>query len=360
MPAISLKAGSDINIDNDLPAISQKAGSDIYIENRLVKIKNKLVFLDDSIESIQSIPKEAKNANETNDIIYLVKNLDNKHLIEKADELSEMNSNISSLKNVYRETDKIIKDEKKKISGLYKYIRETALNYLYLEKDINIIRLKSFNRPKPILIKYNQLIRDAIKNQDIYYNLDNQYRVLQVNKARDSKNWDVITKPTLIPSPVAPHKKKMIIYGIFAGFIGGSLAGLVKDKIEDHVHSFSDITKLTSSPVLNYLSLDDDKSWEENLSIIAKGPLAERRGVTSILILGDFDKNILEDIHYKLNKYLNDIELIVTTDIIKAASSSNIIFVIGFGVTKKSKTIESMRKLNLLNKHILGTLIIST
>ena len=74
-------------------------------------------------------------------------------------------------------------------------------------------RLNASKRPEGVLIKYRQLLSTAAKDQFTLDKLENQYRALLLEKARSEDPWELITKPTLLPYPVAPKRKKMMALG---------------------------------------------------------------------------------------------------------------------------------------------------
>ena len=121
----------------------------------------------------------------------------------------------------------LLKNRKNLINLIY----NQAKGYLRGKKDDANARLAASKRPQGILFKYKQLIANNNKNIATLDNLENQYRIILLEKARTTDPWDLITKPTLLPNPVAPRKKRMAAIGLISGvFLGFGTSLIVERK----------------------------------------------------------------------------------------------------------------------------------
>ena len=59
------------------------------------------------------------------------------------------------------------------------------------------------------------------KDEGTLDKLENEYRLLSLEKARNKEPWKLITKPTLLPYPIT-HREKNSILGLISGIIIGS------------------------------------------------------------------------------------------------------------------------------------------
>ena len=59
----------------------------------------------------------------------------------------------------------------------------------------------------------------------------------QLEIAQGSVPWQIIRKPVISRKPILPSEKTNGIYGIIAGIIAGSIAVLIKDKLDNVYHS---------------------------------------------------------------------------------------------------------------------------
>ena len=73
-------------------------------------------------------------------------------------------------------------------------------------------------RPKGVLLKYKELIRNAYRDEATLVALENQLRDFEIESSKQMDPWELITKPTLLSNPVAPNKKEIAFWGLFLDF----------------------------------------------------------------------------------------------------------------------------------------------
>ena len=73
-------------------------------------------------------------------------------------------------------------------------------------------------RPKGVLLKYKELIKEAERDETTLINLENQLRVIQLESAK-RRLWELITKPTILDSPVGVSKKPLQFLFIFEFYL---------------------------------------------------------------------------------------------------------------------------------------------
>ena len=91
--------------------------------------------------------------------------------------------------------------------------------------------MKAAMRPKDVILKYNELIREAKRNESILFNLENQFIALELEESKKQDPWELITKPTLKSKHIAPNKKFVGILGLLIGFISSIFILFIKKKI---------------------------------------------------------------------------------------------------------------------------------
>ena len=65
-------------------------------------------------------------------------------------------------------------------------------------------------RPKGVLLKYKELIREAARDEATLIKLENDLRLLELQRAKISDPWQLITQPTLLDNPVALPKDQLL------------------------------------------------------------------------------------------------------------------------------------------------------
>ena len=99
-------------------------------------------------------------------------------------------------------------------------------------------------RPKNILLKYKELLREASRDEITLVNLENQSQLNNLELAKKEQPWELITKPTLTRYPVAPNKKIFAIFSLIVGFFFGLGAALFKEKKSDLIYDLDVLEKL--------------------------------------------------------------------------------------------------------------------
>ena len=198
----------------------------INIEKIRVEASNKLRLIKEQIESIENIDSNSDQ------ILYLASILPEFIDLNFKKDFIDIDNKISRLKTYLKDNDIELVDARNKKKALIELRREQVLGFLRAEKNAAEQRLKAAERPKGIVIKYMQLLNRLIKDQSTFNKLENEYRVLLLEQARNQDPWELITKPTLLPNHVAPSKRKHAAIGLLAGALLGSVLSslLIKEK----------------------------------------------------------------------------------------------------------------------------------
>ena len=149
------------------------------------------------------------------------------------DELNQTETELAFERNNFKETDKSLRNLIKKRDTLVVILKNKAINYLEAEIKLEEAKLKSAERPKGVLTKYRQLIRNAAKDNATLDRLEDNYRALLLNEARTPDPWELITSPTLSPNPIKPIKKRILLYYLILGLVIGAALSLIKEKRSD-------------------------------------------------------------------------------------------------------------------------------
>ena len=84
--------------------------------------------------------------------------------------------------------------------------------------------MKSVMRPKEVLLKHKELIRKAARDESTLVSLENQLILVELEKARLEKPWELITKPEILEKPYSPRKINFLFYGLFWFLFSSSFA----------------------------------------------------------------------------------------------------------------------------------------
>ena len=113
-------------------------------------------------------------------------------------------------------------------------LKERTVGILKGQKLVAEARMKAASRPKGVLLKYKELLRSASKDEIVLSKLEDQFRVISLEKAKIKDPWQLITNPTLDRLPIPSYILRKMILGLLAGFLTGSIILILKEKKENN------------------------------------------------------------------------------------------------------------------------------
>ena len=176
-----------------------------------------------------------------------------------------------------------------------------ALRSIYLESDKkiqNIINrrnaiLKSIQRPEGVVIKYRSLINEVERDKRTLIELENNLRLITLEKARVKDPWRLLTKPTLLPNAVAPRRKRFVLTGGIIGLLIGSLVAFRYEKSKGTIYSVGEMQSLSGLPLIAELLTKNNDGWGDTLYLIINNLISETQGKIAILVNYEIDESIV-------------------------------------------------------------------
>ena len=107
-------------------------------------------------------------------------------------------------KSIFNQNDRSIKILEDKRALLAKLLTKRAIGILNARRSILDGKRKAAMRPKGVILKYKELIREASRDESTLISLENQLRVVELEEAKRKDTWELITKPNVLDNPVAP------------------------------------------------------------------------------------------------------------------------------------------------------------
>ncbi len=353
----SLRKVQQFAIDQDLSILKDEALIDkdiinsINIEQIRVEAANRIRQIDEQLEQITLLKDDSDQ------IMYVAATIDS--LDELALILKNIDSELARSRLTYKDTDKTIKDLQKDKLFYIDLLKKQAIGFLMSAKDDALAKLKSSERPEGVLIKYRQLLSNAAKDKNTLDKLENQYRLLLLEKAKSEDPWKLITKPTLFPFHVSPKKKRILGFGLLAGLFTGFSISVIKDRKEDLILIVEDHNLFKGWKNLCSLPLSSRDKWKEEIELLSNGVLKQIKGGISLLYVGDISREILNEIENNFKINLDKLEIIKTNNILDSTNLKNIIIITELGITKKQDFLVACEKLKLQNNNLLGSIIIT-
>ena len=97
-------------------------------------------------------------------------------------------------------------------------LKDRAIGYLKADRIQQEALMDSATRPKGVILKYKEFMREAGRDESTLINLENNLRAINLEEARLENPWELINKPTLEQKPVGMSDKKFIFLHLFLGF----------------------------------------------------------------------------------------------------------------------------------------------
>lgn len=217
---------NQIKVMPEYSELSSSVLSNIGIENVRVSAANKIRNIDIQISQIEELNDDVKQ------LQYIGSTIPGLVKEGLPQILENIETDLIELRSKYTEKDKLIIRLLQKRDLYVNLLKERAIGYLRAERLSTEALMLSAMRPKGVLLKYKELIREANRDENMLIELENQLKILNLEKARTEDPWKLITKPTLKEDPVAPNRISIILFGLIFGLASGSLLTFMKEKLK--------------------------------------------------------------------------------------------------------------------------------
>ena len=334
------------------PSDSINSGdSNLNIESQRIEAINQIKILNS-----KKVQLEKSDLNNEEIILYATQFIPKSQTLVK---LNQINLNLSSLLDTYTEKDISIINLKSLKKKLIKDIKiETYETIIASMKEFDAI-VRASERPEGVLGKYSQLVLQASQDQFAYNELEKQYRLILLEKARYKDPWKLITEPTIIPNPVAPNKLLVISISTFIAFILGILISLIKDKTEDFVYSEYELKRLLPYKILVNLNESEESEYREDLDLFLKKVIKSNSKNLILVKLLEVNDSRLERIKKFIKKQNKDLNFLLVNNLREIAEQSNLILLVELGVSKKLSIKKLQNKLSMQGIKLDGILVLS-
>ena len=194
------------------------------IEILRIRTTNKARMIDLQIKKIKELDETSE------EIEYISTTVPGIVSSQTFKELQSIDSKLVELKSKYtnKEPEILRLSEKRKI--LMAILKEKTLGYLEAQKINLEATIETTIRPKNVLLKFKEYIRDASRDETILIGLENNLRYLELEEAKLEKPWELIYQPTLNINPVKPVLNYYLALGIVLGLVSSTIIAKFKEK----------------------------------------------------------------------------------------------------------------------------------
>lgn len=279
----------------------------VGIENVRVQSANRIRRIDLQLKKI-------KELEDVGELQYMGSSIP--ELVEEGlpQSLRKIDEKLLDLRSKYTDRDiKVISLlEKRKLT--INFLKERTIKYLEAEKLEAEALMESATRPKGVLLKYKELLRTASRDEITLINLEDQLRVLKLEEATLEDPWELITKPTLLKSPVAPPRKRIGLLSLIFGFGLGIAASFYKEKTSGKIHEIEELRKNLPIPIISQINLSKINLETQKLIFIKEYIYKNLKGNLYFINFETIEFNDLEAFKKALIKENFDKEIIFSSD----------------------------------------------
>ena len=135
-------------------------------------------------------------------------------------------------------------------------LKNRTIKYLEVQKLNADATMKAAMRPKGVLLKYKELIREAARDEQTLIQLEDKFNLFKLESASQEDPWELITKPTLLENRVSPNRKKIAAVSLLTGIILGIASSMVKEKKSGKIYEISEIEKLIPIKLISQININ--------------------------------------------------------------------------------------------------------
>ena len=362
--ADSLRSAQEYAIENDLffnewEGLSRKnltivPDLDLPIKNyeveqSRIKAANKIRSINFQLQKI----KELENSEEVQYISSLIPALVNEGLPQI---LNEIDDELVQKRTKYTDEDISIKRLIEKRNVAIGYLKERAIKSLELQKINAEAEMEAAFRPKDIVIKYKELMRQANRDEIMLISLEENFNLFKINSAAKEDPWELITKPTLLDTPLPSGKLKIVFLYSMIGFILGALISIFKEKNSGKIFDIADIQRLIPIRILSDIKIDKIHLQTQKITLLRDFFNEDQNEYINFVKLGDVELNYLEDFKNALIEQGYEKEIIFSSNYNKLEKCSNYL-ILKLACLNYSDVLIFNKRLKLLKNHFNGLII---
>ena len=333
--------------------------SNIGIESIRIQAVNEIKKIDSQLESIDDV------GNDSSKLQYIIATMNlsetqNKNLL---DVLLEVEEEILIQSSKYTLNDPKLKNLIYKREILFNSIKNRTKSILESQRLVFESRKNSASRPKDILIKYKELIREAERDESTLVSLENQLRLVQLEKSRSEDPWELITEPNLLEKPVAPSRRSIATLGLLLGFFLSFMLSILKEKKSDIIYDIENLEDNLPYPFFKINLTEKENSINHSLNLLKEYISDLKIKNLSFLYIGDISGEKKEFIKNQFINYFDfkdekEVNFLTFDDKYQEFTNTKEKFVIiSKGYTKYHDITLLKERLNLFNIKLSGVIV---
>ncbi|MBM5808589.1 MAG: hypothetical protein FJ051_02035 [Cyanobacteria bacterium M_surface_9_m1_291] len=271
-------------------------------------------------------------------------------------QLAAINQELIRRQQQFTNRDPGIQALQRERDALRRYIESTAGGNLALPGQQPL----SKDQAQDVLVRYQELERIAKRDTATLDSLENTLLTLQLEQARSTQPWELISTPSVLEEPVSPRPVRNLALGLLAGLVLGSGGALVADRRSGRVFTVDELLQLLPYPLLATLEPAEPEAWHATLALLAQGPLAD---AVQVALLPAGAPAEASDVAQKLQSALQAADpaaqVLLTGDLAAAARCNAQLLLAAPGVASRHAMAQLQQNLQLQGHPVAGLLLIS-
>ncbi len=321
--ANSLRAAQEYAIDQDLVFYDLEKETqnninknpDQFIRNNPLQapnigIENARVKAANQIRKINLQLMKIKELNDSEELHYISSTIPT--LVDEGlpKALSDIEAALLEERLKYTDKDIVIVNLIKKRNLAIDLLKNRTIKYLEVQKLDAEATMKAAMRPKGVLLKYKELIREAQRNEQTLIQLEDKFILSNLDLASQEDPWELITKPTLLEKRVSPNRKRIALLSGIMGFILGIVITMLKEKKSGIIYDFAEIKRLIPIKLISQINLSKIDLETQNLLFIKDLLNKKSNSVVNFMPIGNIEEKELANLKESLikEKFTKDIK----------------------------------------------------
>ena len=250
--------------------------------------------------------------------------------------------------------------------GVLALIRERDALRRYIEVTVNGSLTLPGQQPtskeqaQELLLQFKELNRKAKRDMATLDLLERSLMSLELEQARQTDPWELISTPTLLAMPVEPKKARIVALGLFAGLIAGSGVALFADRRTGLIYSEDELKSLLPCPLIKHLPAMGGSAWTDAADLLAAAPFAKAGENSSIALIpiGNIQNEQLRAFSAELKRALEGRELLVSTDLRQTSRCTTQLLLTSRGAATRTQLSQLRQELALQGTPLAGCVLI--
>ena len=273
--------------------------------------------------------------------------------IDPLGELATIKKELMRRRQFLTDADPSIQRLQKEREAILDYINQTGGGLISIaggSKELN----------REILFEYKELQRTSMRDSAALTAMESELLTLQIQKAQVRPPWQLISTPTVLEKPVAPHKKRIVALGLLTGLVLGSGAALVRDRSSGLVYSEEELNNLMPCPMIERLPATGRNEWADAADLLAAGPLSKtpRNMAIALIPIGNIPNAQLQAFSKELRRALTGRELLVSTDLRQTSRCATQLLLTSQGAATRTQLSQLRQKIALQGTPLAGWLLL--